>query len=170
MSRSDLVYWGSLFLVLGFFTAFIGSMVTSSATRSIGTQSFDPDVFKDRHSQKLLLKYFLLPFLLSLPIYLMGWDLGRWFAVTCINYILIVLSREVVSAERQVTIDPEMKPLQAFRADHATALSFWFYFNLAAFLFVLFYLRMPRCCIDRFKIIAEPLKLLLEEFVKLHTR
>ena len=169
MSRWEVVYWSLLFSVLGFFTALIGSMVTSPSIGSSGMQSFDLGVFKDRRSQRLLLKYFLLPFLLSQPIYLMGWDLGRWFAVTCINYILIVLSREVVSAERQATSDPETKPTHAFSADDATTLSFWFYLNLAAFLFVLFYLRVPRCCIDEFKIVAEPLKLLLEELVKLHT-
>lgn len=37
-------------------------------------------------------KYFLIPFLLSLPVYFTAYDYGRWFTVACINYAMLAVS------------------------------------------------------------------------------
>jgi hypothetical protein len=37
-------------------------------------------------------KYFLIPLLLSLPVYFTAYDYGRWFTVTCINFSMLAVS------------------------------------------------------------------------------
>jgi hypothetical protein len=37
-------------------------------------------------------KYFLIPFLFSLPVYFTAYDYGRWFTVTCINFSMLAVS------------------------------------------------------------------------------
>jgi hypothetical protein len=110
------------------------------------------------------LKYFFLPILFSSPLYILGWDFGRWFAVACINYSMISLSKEVnymqLSLEKSCrtrTVTSVEKLL--LRRSHSTkSLVHLAYIpSLIALLFVLFYIRLPACCI-RLAFLAEPLR------------
>ena len=47
------------------------------AGRNWPMRSFDLRAFAKPSARKILLKYFALPFLLSLPLYLVSWDFGR---------------------------------------------------------------------------------------------
>jgi hypothetical protein len=44
-------------------------------------------------------KYFVLPLLLSLPVYVTAYDYGRWFTVTCINFAMVAVSANLPCRE-----------------------------------------------------------------------
>jgi hypothetical protein len=62
-----------------------------------------PDSFSTksalRYSGVFFCKYFLVPFLLSLPVYFTAYDYGRWFTVTCINFTMLAVSMNLPCRE-----------------------------------------------------------------------
>ena len=52
-----------------------------------------------RYAGTFCIRYFLFPLFFSLPVYIMGWDIGRWFAVTSINFALLGASIPLQSRE-----------------------------------------------------------------------
>ncbi len=65
------------------------AMVAMLCSRS--PQSFAPQPAQ-RYSGLFFRKYFLIPFLLALPVYFTAYDYGRWFTVACINFSLLAAS------------------------------------------------------------------------------
>jgi hypothetical protein len=62
------------------------SMLRSRFPQSFSTQS------ALRYTGLFFFKYFLIPFLLSLPVYFTAYDYGRWFTVACINFSMLAVS------------------------------------------------------------------------------
>ncbi len=60
------------------------------------------------YARAMAYKYFLLPLLISAPLYILGWDMGRWFTVICINYVMVSLSPELNTAESQLKLKTKM--------------------------------------------------------------
>lgn len=97
LSLESLVAWIGLLALLGFCTAYFGARVArAQVARPDGSLSGS---YPARCFQRLSAKYFLLPVLCTAPLYVLGWDLGRWFAVSCINFALVCLSRELLWLE-----------------------------------------------------------------------
>jgi hypothetical protein len=72
--------------VLNRVRSFPGSLATANADAS-------PD---SRLLTNFSLKYGLIPFLFSLPIYLIAWDWGRWYFIVAIGYSLAVLTPTLI--------------------------------------------------------------------------
>ena len=83
--------WILILLVLGICLWYIVRQAVYSILRSRSLQSFSPQT-ASRYSGLFFRKYFLIPFLLSLPIYFTAYDYGRWFTVTCINFAMLAVS------------------------------------------------------------------------------
>jgi hypothetical protein len=62
-----------------------------SNLRSRSAQSFSHQPAQ-HYSGLFFRKYFLIPFLLSLPVYFTAYDYGRWFTVACINFAMLAVS------------------------------------------------------------------------------
>ncbi len=98
LTGSMALVWFLDILILGFSTAFLGGQVIrDTQIKAIPEGSDDNSV--SRTSNTILIKYFLLPLILSLPLYVTAIDYGRWFAVTCINFIMVTLSPEIIRLE-----------------------------------------------------------------------
>lgn len=83
--------WILLLPTLGISLWYLVRQALYSVLRSRSPQSFSPQ--SARHYAGLFFyKYFGVPLLLSLPIYFMAWDYGRWFTVTCINFSMLAVS------------------------------------------------------------------------------
>jgi hypothetical protein len=86
--------WGAWILILptlGISLWYLVRQALYSILRSRSPQSFSPQSAL-RYSGLFFRKYFLIPLLLSLPVYFTAYDYGRWFTVTCINFSMLAVS------------------------------------------------------------------------------
>jgi len=86
--------WGAWLLILptlGFSLWYLVRQAVYSILRSRSRQSFSPQLAR-RFMGQFFSKYFLIPLLFSLPVYLTAYDYGRWFTVTCINFAMLAVS------------------------------------------------------------------------------
>jgi hypothetical protein len=83
--------WLLILPTLGILLWYLVRQTVYSILRSRFPQSFSPPSAL-RYSGLFFWKYFLVPLLLALPIYLTAWDYGRWFTVTCINFSMLAVS------------------------------------------------------------------------------
>jgi hypothetical protein len=103
-------------------------------------------------------KYFLLPLLFSLPVYLSAWDYGRWFTVACVNCALVAVSANLPVREfalRRKTDAPESAAALAREfADPR-----WVFYGISAAVSVLaVVLWLPHYCLFACEIIRSPLQ------------
>ncbi len=70
---------------------YLGRQAVYSILRAHSLDAFSPQLAK-RYTRQFFRKFFLIPFLLSLPVYLTAYDYGRWFTVACINFVLVAAS------------------------------------------------------------------------------
>jgi hypothetical protein len=86
--------WGAWLLILptlGVCLWYLARQAVYSILRSRSPQPFSPKSAQ-RYSGLFFCKYFLIPLLLSLPVYFTAYDYGRWFTVTCINFSMLAVS------------------------------------------------------------------------------
>jgi hypothetical protein len=106
-TAKSVLAWIINFLILGFSTVYAGGMIVHFFNQE--KSSSDSGIIPSGQLSKVIsYKYFLLPLFLSAPLYILGWDVGRWFAVTCINYIMVSLSRELYVVEGRFNIRTEL--------------------------------------------------------------
>jgi Zn-dependent protease with chaperone function len=157
-SVKTILAWILIFSIMGFSTVYIGCMVVRSLNSNNSTRNSDTPLTR----QYIGYKYFLFPWLISTPLYIIGWDFGRWFAISCINYIMITLSRELNYAESRFGNDTETKT-EIFNQDPTLGESTLLYHINLVFLFIiLFFIRMPYAVNNGYNMLAEPLKSLAE--------
>ena len=86
--------WISWLLILPTFGIILWYLVRQAVYSILRSQS--PQSFSSQSARQYLgiffYKYFLIPFLLSLPVYFTAYDYGRWFTVTCINFSMVAAS------------------------------------------------------------------------------
>jgi hypothetical protein len=83
--------WILILLTLGISLWYLIRQAVNSMLRSRFPQSISPQSAR-RYSGLFFRKYFLIPLLLSLPVYFTAYDYGRWFTVTCINFTMLAVS------------------------------------------------------------------------------
>ncbi len=86
--------WGTWILILptlGISLWYLVRQAVFSILRFRSPQSFSPRSAR-RYAGLFFRKYFLIPLLLSLPVYFTAYDYGRWFTVTCINFCMLAVS------------------------------------------------------------------------------
>jgi hypothetical protein len=83
--------WLLILPTLGISLWYLVRQAVYSVLRSRSGQFFSPQSAL-RYSRLFFCKYFCVPLLLALPIYLSAWDYGRWFTVTCINFAMLAVS------------------------------------------------------------------------------
>jgi hypothetical protein len=83
--------WILILPTLGTMLWYLVRQAVYGILRSRAPQSFSPQSAL-RYSGSFFGRFFLIPLLLSLPVYLSAWDYGRWFTVTSINFVLVAVS------------------------------------------------------------------------------
>jgi hypothetical protein len=83
--------WILILPTLGISLWYLVRQAVYSILRSRSPQSFFPKAAL-RYSGVFFCEYFLIPLLLSLPVYFTAYDYGRWFTVTCINFSMLAVS------------------------------------------------------------------------------
>lgn len=153
--------WCFIFAILGFFTIFLGSNVADALLKGKYSPSIDMRPFPNMNSWILILKYFAFPLVLSLPLYILGWDIGRWFAVICINFVLITLSRNVVRMEFRIIENSYVKTLWTRNGFGCLFNKFGHFVFLFIYFLSISSLRLPTCCINVSKLLSEPVKFII---------
>jgi hypothetical protein len=83
--------WILILPTLGISIWYLVRQTVYSVLRSRSTQSFSPKSAL-RYSGLFFWKFFFIPLLCSLPVYISAYDYGRWFTIVCINYVLVAVS------------------------------------------------------------------------------
>jgi hypothetical protein len=90
--------WILILPMLGMSLWYLVRQAVYSILRSRFPQSFSPQSAL-RYSGLFFRKYFLIPLLFSLPVYVTAYDYGRWFTVTCINFAMVAVSANLACRE-----------------------------------------------------------------------
>ena len=98
LTVSKALVWFLDILILGLSIAFLGGQVIRDTQIKAFPEGSD-DKSVSQISNTILIKYFLLPLILSLPLYIVAIDYGRWWTVACINFIIVTLSPEIIRLE-----------------------------------------------------------------------
>ncbi len=163
-SVKTILAWILIFSILGFSTAYIVGRVSCSFIKQHFNDIFDTTLAR-RHSKIMCYKYFLLPLIISLPLYIVGWDLGRWFAVSCINFAIIGLSRDINYADFIVRNDDKAAARIQMISQTFLVKNRFYHIKLFFLLLIVFFIRMPHCCNKGFNIFAEPIKSLARKII-----
>jgi hypothetical protein len=164
LGREAILAWLFIFSVLGFLTVRFCAVTSKSIISSIKrtTEKTSTD-----QAWIMGFKYFFVPVAFSIPVYILAWDFGRWFAVACINYAIICLSKEVNFIELSLANASRGRIIAVLekvnRRSWALMESTWargYMASLVVLLSVIFYLRLPTCCI-RSAFLAEPIRSLV---------
>jgi len=172
LSKEVIFMWLTLYSLFAFITMSYLSRLSTLLSREPGLDENENENIEDEtHSALIRFKYFIFPLICTLPLFVMGWDFGRWIAVVCINFGIITLSKELGLLElrsfsRQgLLLETFTKIAKPIRLSKKSLGSF-----LAILLLVLcfFYLRVPHCCIkeDNFNFVAQPLKYFIQLLLK----
>ena len=137
----DILNWLFIFILLGFSTVYF--------------TNFSNTEFAKYRSKIMTCKYFLIPLLISFPVYILGWDFGRWFAVSCINFIMIRLSKDINFIEAKINNKGKKEICISKNTQNFE------YVKLFLLLSIIFFIKMPHCCINRSHIFAESIKILV---------
>ncbi len=149
--------WLLILPTLGIALWYLVRQTLYSILRSRNPQSFSPQAAR-RYTAAFFGKYFCIPLLLSLPIYFVAFDYGRWFAVVCFNFVLVALSvnlplREFRLWEKQASESPATADSPEY-ADHPLV-----FYGLSICICILtLVLRLPHCCLLECEIIRSPLQ------------
>lgn len=142
---------------------YISRQAVYSILRSRFPQSFSPRSAQ-RYTGLFFRKYFLIPFLFSLPVYLTAYDYGRWFTVACINFALLAVSVNLPCLEFAHYIkeaDEESTPaISPEYLDHRLV----FYGVSIVLCILVLVLWLPHYCLFSCEIVRSPLEFFSHSF------
>lgn len=167
-----------VFLFFGSLVYYFGNKVVCSYLRNYkqsGLTDNLPIAEKDLVyvARKLSFKYFIFPAIISLPLYVLGIDYGRWFAVTSINFSMIALSAGLMSLEyNNIIVQSDLTnwPFDTVRllVDNSrirafliskTGMKLRYFSEWLLLLSVILLVRLPHCCVsDPLGFLAKPLR------------
>ncbi len=163
-SVKTILTWATVLFILGFSTIKIGVMTSYAITGNFPGNL--KAALTKQHQNFMSYKYYLLPLLLSAPLYIMGWDIGRWFAVTCINFVMIMLSIEINYAEIKISNDTAAKDKIPTKCRICGQNDLLYYAKWLLLLSIVFFVRLPHCCIG-YNVLSEPFQSLIKKIVSL---
>jgi hypothetical protein len=159
--------WGAWILILptlGISLWYIVRQALYSVLRSRSPQSFSPQSAR-RYSGLFFRKYFLIPFLFSLPVYFTAYDYGRWFTVTCVNFSMLAASMNLPCWE--FTLRKKAADDISAAADSQEHLdNRLIFYGASIFICILaLILWLPHYCLFSCEIIRSPLQFFSHSFI-----
>jgi hypothetical protein len=88
---SDWIAWVLILPTLGVSLWYLVRQAVYSILHSHFSKDFSPKSAR-RYTGLFFRTYFLIPLLFALPTYFTAYDYGRWFTVTCINFVMLAVS------------------------------------------------------------------------------
>jgi hypothetical protein len=150
--------WLMILPTLGILLWYTVRQAVYSLIRSRSPQPFSaPSAI--RYAGVFFGKYFVVPLLLSLPVYLSAWDYGRWFTVTGVNFVLVAASANLPVwefAHRKVRGAGDASPA-AVSPEHADSRAVFHAASIVVAVLALV-LWLPHYCIYECEILRSPLQ------------
>jgi len=135
------------------------AILCSRSQRSFSLQS------AQRYAGLFFRKYFLIPFLLSLPVYFTAYDYGRWFTVTCINFSMLAVSVNYPCWEfTHHVMEPDEGSAAADSREHLDHRLVFYGISILICILALV-LWLPHFCLFSCEIIRSPLEFFSHSFV-----
>ena len=167
--RNSIFALFTIFLTFGVINFYYISKVTKSIHKILIYKNIGITPDSDWYSLYIGTKYFVFPALITLPLYWFGIDYGRWFAVTSINYVVVVLFRSVIFFEFEnknnfnsplISKIENSRNLNTVILNGRTKLRQFFDWILLAF--VILFTRLPHCCASNpIEFLIEPIQALI---------
>lgn len=134
-----------------------------SILRARSSRTFDPRAAR-RYQGLFFRRYFLVPLLVSLPVYFTAYDYGRWFTVTCVNFALLAVSLNLPS--REFALRQNEGGEDALPADSPEHLDHrWVFYGVSIVICVLaLVLWLPHYCLFRCDVLQSPLQFFSHAF------
>ncbi len=110
-------------------------------------------------------KYFLIPLLLSLPVYITAYDYGRWFTVTCINFSMLAISLNLPCREFALGKKQAEEPTAASDSRKHLDNRLVFYGVSIVICILALVLWLPHFCLLSCEIIRNPLEFFSHTFI-----
>jgi hypothetical protein len=156
--------WILILPILGVSLWYLVRQAVYSILRSRSAQSFAPQAAR-RYSGLFFRKYFLIPLLLSLPVYFTAYDYGRWFTVTCINFAMLAVSANL--PYREFTLQKKGGEEGSAAADAPEHLDHRLvFYGVSGLICVLaLVLWLPHYCLFDCRIIQSPLQFFSHAFM-----
>jgi hypothetical protein len=125
---------------------------------------FDPQAAK-RLIHSFFCKYFLMPLLLSLPIYLTAYDYGRWLTVTGINFAMLAISANLPWRE-YLLLRKETGEERRFADTPKHLDPRWVFYSVSIAICILaIVLWLPHYCLFSCEIVRSPLEFFSHLFI-----
>lgn len=161
------IHWGAWLLILptlGVSLWYLVRQAVYSILRSRCPQTFSAQSAR-RYSRLCFRKYFLIPLLLSLPVYFTAYDYGRWFTVTCINFAMLAVSMNLPC--REFALQERETDAGSAAADSQEHLDSRLVFYSASLIIcgLALVLWLPHYCLFRCEIIRSPLEFFSHTFI-----
>jgi hypothetical protein len=109
-------------------------------------------------------KYFLFPLFFSLPLYVLGIDYGRWFTPISLNFIIVILSKELMEQERKLIGNEKNDDFDLHRSNEQLRLKELPYVNLLI-LSILVFIKLPVYIVKDFNFIKEPFLTIIQKLL-----
>ncbi len=106
--RSRVYFWFTAFVIMTLSTLYFGR-ITIRKMSSDYYPAETKDESRKIHSKMFSMKYFILPLIITIPLYITAVDYGRWIAVSCINFIMLSLSDELHYVESKIGCNFNLK-------------------------------------------------------------
>lgn len=156
--------WILILPILGISLWYLVRQALFAILRFRNQQTFSPEAAK-RYTGIFFLKYFLIPLLISLPVYFTAYDYGRWFTVACINYSLLAVSvnlpiREFAQQKKVSNVVPVSADSQNHLDDHRIFIGISIIICVLAVV-----LWLPHYCLFSCEIFKSPLQFFAHTFV-----
>jgi len=155
LSLSQIVAWILVFLALGTATVQTGALVVHSLCTHSSIKD-SPVVPEKAYSRVAYRRFFLVPLAASAPLFIVGWDFGRWFSMLCISYVMVTLSENIIFDAGHLECSTQTgasshKPSARSSGGNKRA-----WCRLLLLLLAALTLRLPVARIDWYKIFSEP--------------
>jgi len=156
--------WALILPTLGISLWYLVRQAMYSILRFRTPQFFSPESAR-RYSGVFYRKYFLIPFLFSLPIYFTAYDYGRWFTVTCLNFSLLAVSANLpcwdFTLRKQVADEGFVVEVSSELLDNRLI-----FFGVSIFICILaLVLWLPHYCLFSCEIVRYPLQFFSHTFI-----
>ena len=169
MSLSHFLVSAFAIILFGVTTFYFVTEIIYSIAQNTNSEQESAYSFVYRgHALAMGINYMLVPFLFSIPVYIMGTDTGRWLAVTCTNYAMISMSMELNLIEYSLYTqsDNRSRRLPLAHSQFFTTIgktTVWYYTETVILLVLIFFMQLPHTRIaDPLLLLAEPLSGLLK--------
>jgi hypothetical protein len=148
--------WILILPALGIMLWFVVRQAVYSILRSQFPDSFSPRG-SVRYAGSFFAKYFLVPLLCALPVFVSAWDYGRWFTVTCVNCAMVAVSLNLPVREFALRKRTEVEGSAAAAPEHADRPWIFYGASIAVCLLALV-LWLPHYCLFSCEILRSPLQ------------